>query len=222
MLKYKNLTIIGTSHISPYSIQQIELYIKEQKPDIIALELDKQRLQALSIKKASRPDLGLIKVIGLTGFLFTLIGSYLQKKLGQIVGVIPGSEMLIAIELAKKNNIKVFLIDQNVQITLRKLTKNITKKEKFRFLIDLIKAPFVKRQDLKFDIRKVPPQGLIKKIMKEMEIRYPNVYFVLIADRNQIMASKLKKMIEEFHDKKILCIMGAGHLPGIKEVLNKT
>ena len=47
--------------------------------------------------------------------------------------------------------------------------------------------------------------------MEKVRKRYPNVYKVLIEERNHVMAKNLKKIIENNKDKKILAIVGAGH-----------
>ena len=49
-MKYLNLTIIGTSHIARQSLQEVTATIEKEKPDIIALELDKRRFYALTHK----------------------------------------------------------------------------------------------------------------------------------------------------------------------------
>ena len=109
-MKYKNLTLIGTSHIAKQSLNDVENNITNLKPDIICLELDKKRAYALTngIKKG-KFSIQNIKKVGLKGYLFSIIGAYIEKKLGKKVGVSPGSEMLKAIELAKKNKIKSVL-----------------------------------------------------------------------------------------------------------------
>ena len=43
MIKYKNLAIIGTSHIAIESIKKVEEMISRQKPSTVAIELDKKR-----------------------------------------------------------------------------------------------------------------------------------------------------------------------------------
>ena len=53
-MKYKNLTIIGTSHIAKQSLDEVKEEIETNKPDIVAIELDKNRLQALFQKKKER------------------------------------------------------------------------------------------------------------------------------------------------------------------------
>jgi len=46
MIKYKNLSIIGTSHIAKQSLDEVKDIIEHTKPYINALELDKKRFYA--------------------------------------------------------------------------------------------------------------------------------------------------------------------------------
>ena len=108
-MHYKNLTLIGTSHIAKQSLEEVNNAINKEKPDIIALELDKKRFFALTHNIKRKLKLSDIKRIGLKGYIFNLIGAWIEKKLGKYVGVEPGSEMITAIRLAKKNKINWIL-----------------------------------------------------------------------------------------------------------------
>lgn len=57
----------------------------------------------------------------------------------------------------------------------------------------------------------MPPKTLIKKLIKELKQRYPNVYQVLVEERNQVMIRNLNFLAKENPDKTILVIVGAGH-----------
>lgn len=221
-MKYKNLTLIGTSHIAKQSLEDVEKAISELKPDIICLELDKKRLYALvhNIKR-SKFHLRDIRKVGLKGYLFSLIGAYAEKKLGQYVGVSPGSEMLKAIELAKKNKIKIMVIDQDIEKTLKRFSKEFSWKEKFMLLGDVVKAVVFRKKEVDFDLRKVPDKKTIDKILKKVKKRYPGLYRVLIEERNEFMASKLAKIISVNEDKKILAIIGAGHEEDLVNLIKK-
>ncbi|MCK4589322.1 MAG: TraB/GumN family protein [Nanoarchaeota archaeon] len=213
-----NIILIGTSHIAQQSIKEIEHTILEKKPDIIALELDPKRFQALLSNQKSRIQLADIKKIGFKGFLFALIGAYIQKKLGKMVGTAPGAEMLHAIKLAKKTKTPLALIDQDITITLQRFSQTLTWKERFRFIIDLFKGIFSrKKQFEKFDLTKVPPKTLIKKLIKELKQRYPNIYQVLVEERNKVMIRNLTYLLKENPDKTILTIIGAGHEDAVKK-----
>ena len=69
-----------------------------------------------------------------------------QQKLGKLVGVQPGSDMLTAVILARQYNSKLFLIDQEIELTLSKFSKQITVKEKFQFLKDIFSSIFRKKK----------------------------------------------------------------------------
>lgn len=225
-MELNNLTIIGTSHIARQSINEIKQAIEDKKPDIIALELDSKRFYAIThqSKKSGFPNLF---KIGIKGFLFSIIGRWVQKRLGEQVGVEPGDEMLAAINLAKKNKIKIALIDQDIEITLKRFSQALTWKEKFRILLDIIKGFLFKEDEIKrleldkIDLSKVPSKKIIKRLMQEVKVRYPNIYKVLVEERNIIMATTLKKIIQQNPDKKLLIIVGAGHEDALLDLIKK-
>ncbi|MEM4259709.1 MAG: TraB family protein [Candidatus Woesearchaeota archaeon] len=208
-MHYKNLFIIGTSHISKDSVNEIKKRASELNPDIIAIELDKHRLSAL-ISNA-KPDYSIknISKIGFKGYLFAIIGGYFQKKLGEIVGVKPGSDMYVAVKFSQENHKILALIDQDINITLKKLSKNIKFKEKIRFIWDLLTSWF--QPKIKIDISKVPEDELVRQLMRILKKNYPNIYYTLVDERNKIMSRRLVKLMRENPDKKILCVIGAGH-----------
>ena len=94
------IKIIGTSHISKESVLEIRRAIRLGNPDIVAVELDKGRLFALQNDINRKPRISDIPSIGVQGFLFSIIGGWLQKRLGNVVGIKPGSDMLSAVKYA--------------------------------------------------------------------------------------------------------------------------
>jgi pheromone shutdown-related protein TraB len=212
---YKNVKMIGTSHIAEESIKKITEEFSNFSPDIICIELDHKRLS--SLLSDAKPDRSLkgIKRYGFQGYLFAVIGGVIQEKLGNVVGVKPGSDMLTAVTLAQTNHKILHLIDQDIEITLRRFSKEFSWKEKFRLLGDILRAPFSKK--MKIDLQKVPKEELISKLMGDLKTRYPNLYKVLIEERNQVMARNIYKIMSKNEDKKILVVIGAGHE---KDLLN--
>lgn len=222
----EKITIIGTSHIARQSLEEVENLIKEKKPDIIALELDKKRYSALIHKNKRKINLYSMMRVGFKGFFFALIGAWVEKKLGKLVGITPGSEMLLAIKLAKKNKAKIAFIDQDIEITLRRLSSSITWKERFNFVADVFKGIFFPKKEIEklginFDLTKVPAKDVINKLLIRVKERYPNIYNVLLSERNEVMAANLKNLHRRFPDDNILAVVGAGHEDGIKEILEK-
>lgn len=218
MQVYKNLTLVGTSHISKESVKEVEEVILHQQPDVVAIELDKKRFLALKEKNPKqRYGLNEIKRFGVKGFVFALIGQYVEKKLGARVGVAPGSEMLKAVEIAQNVKSKVAFIDQPIDITLQRFSKALTWKEKSRFIYDILKN-IVKQEKIEFDLNKVPKQELIDKMMDIVKKRYPNFYKVLVTERNEYMAKHLYKLMQEY---KVVAVVGAGHEKEIIDEIKK-
>jgi len=223
METYKSLYIIGSSHISKQSINEIKKAFEEIAPDIVAVELDNNRIHALFAKKQGKPSIYDIKRVGLKGFIFALIGSWASKKLGKIVGVSPGDEMKTAITMAKEKNLKVALIDQDIEITLKRFSKSLSWKERWNFVADIFNAVVLRKKEplLNFDLSKVPDNKLIEMMISKLKQRYPNIYKVLIEERNYFMARKLKNLLSNYPDKKILAVMGAGHVTEILKILKE-
>jgi len=227
ILNDKNLSIIGTSHISSHSIEEIKNFVITENPDIIAVELDPQRLVSLLSDQKSKLKLSDIKYLGFSGFVFALIAGFAQKKLGNVVKLSPGADMKAGVLLAKERKLKLALIDQNIQVTLKKFSKAFTFKEKMKILWDVIEAVLFKKRAMKkmgivnFDLTKVPEDELIEKMMIPIKTRYPNMYKVLISERNEIMATRLIKLSKKNVDKHILAIVGAGHKNEILRIFKK-
>src|SRR3989344_3808347 len=210
MQSYKNIYLLGTSHISVESINQVKEFIESNKPEIVAIELDKKRLYSLLHKRKLK--LSDVKSLGIKGFIIHLIAAYIEKKLGKLVGTSPGDEMKTAINLVKEHKLSLALIDQDIEITLKKLAKAITWREKLRFVKEIIKGLITRKPQIEpFDLRKVPPKKTIKKMISLIRTNYPGVYKVLIEERNEVMAKNLYNLITKYPDKKIFAIVGAGH-----------
>ena len=226
-MEFKNLKIIGTSHIAKQSINEIKKAFDEFQPDVVGVELDLQRARSLMQDQKSKISIAAIRQIGVKGYVFAKVGQIVQKKLGKFVGVSPGTEMKTAIALAAKEKKEVAFIDQPIQITLKNFSKNLTWKEKFRFVGDIFKGLVQPKKQIKqygldqFDLSKVPKDELIKKMMLQMKERYPNVYKTLVEDRNKYMFKHIVTILRKFPEKKVLIIVGAGHKEGIEEMLNK-
>jgi len=214
------IKIIGTSHIAKESVAKIKKEILHFKPEIVAVELDANRIRFLFSKKR-KFQLSAIRTIGFTGFLFSLIGSFAQRKLGERVGLFPGADMRAAIQAARKINSKIFLIDLPIGVTLRRISQNMSLFEKIKFIGFLLGGfIFSTSPELKeFDLNKVPNEKLISALIRELRKRFPKLYKVLIEDRDKYMAEQIIRLLALFPNNKILVVVGAGHISGIKKHL---
>lgn len=226
-MTFRNLILIGTSHIAHESIDRIRHAFDTHKPDIIAVELDPPRLHALLSGNQKKLSLKDILRVGIKGYLFAQLGAWAEHKLGETVGMKPGEDMLSAVRLAIHHRKLVALIDQPIEVTLKEISKHLSWKEKGRFIWDILKAVFGPKQALPFDLRTVPKPHVVKKLTTQVAKRYPHIYKVLVTDRNTYMAQRLTQIMQTEPHKIILAVIGAGHSQDVlrlvkSHVLSKT
>jgi pheromone shutdown protein TraB len=219
----ENLIIIGTSHISRGSIREIRTNFEKYDPDIIGVELDKNRMYALQNKqKKSRYSLRMIKEIGLGGFLFAVIANYTSKKLGKIVNTEPGEDMLEGIKLAKENSKSILLVDQDIRITLRDISK-IRFKDKIKMFFRTIALIFNRKEKeilKKINLSSSPSNEFVEYALSFLERNYPILYNILLVKRNRHIFHTIIRNKTRYPDKKIMVLLGAAHVKGVVELLN--
>ncbi len=206
-----NLVIIGTSHIAKQSVKEIDAAFEDHTPAVVAIELDSGRLEGLLHPQPHKVRLRDIRQLGVTGFLFSVIGAWAEKALGGQVGTKPGADMLHAIKLAQRRKIPIALVDQDIRITLKRLSKGVTWREKGRFILDVVKGALGGKKQLPFDLSTVPSQEVIDTLIKDVRKRYPNVYRVLVHERNHVMARRLADLSRRTTNGRVVAIVGAGH-----------
>lgn len=221
-----NIILVGTSHIADESVKNVKVVIEHFPEAIVGVELDKQRFYALiHNQKSSGLSFETIKLFGWKGAIFAAIASAVTEKLAKHVGTKPGADMLAAIETAKKKDLTVGLLDQPIQITLQRFSQKLTWKEKWNFFVDIITGLVMPNKAMKkyglaeFNLKKVPPDEVIEKLLEYVEKRYPEIYKVLITERNSYMVRRIQRFQEKYPTKTIIAVVGAGHVKGMKELL---
>ncbi|MFC2144051.1 TraB/GumN family protein [Candidatus Aenigmatarchaeota archaeon] len=220
------IILVPTSHVSAHSLKKVKEVIEREKPDCVAVELDMNRYASMK-QHEEASTLEALRALGVTTFALYWILKRLQSWLGKKLGILPGSEMLKAVEISRKMGIKVALIDRDIGVTLFRL-KSIPAREKLKLILYLFKGLTIDylllkmRKDkgtMAIDLTKVPPKDLIKQAMQIMKKEFPNLYNALVTERDRYMTDLLKNMSKKFD--KIVVVIGAGHADGMKRLLGK-
>jgi len=213
------LKLIGTSHIASQSVSEIKRMILSEKPDIVAIELDKYRFPQL-FKQKNKLALSEITRVGFTGYLFAKIGAWLQKSLGKEVRLAPGADMRAAVKAAQQVNAKLVLIDRPIQQTLQRLSSQMTFFEKLKFFTYIFGGVLFKSgKSIDFDLQKVPEKDLIEKLSNDLKKNFPAIYKVLVKERDEYLANQLKLLLKQSPNSTIFAVIGAGHLKGMQKAL---
>lgn len=197
--------LIGTSHIASESIEEVKRSIDTLDPDVVAIELDPVRLRALrqgGTQERARSPL-----------LFVM--QYIQKKLGETVGITPGTEMVTAADVAEQRGIPVALIDQHISHTMDGL-KQAPVLEKIKILAYLLVGSFI-IETPSFDLDTVPDEAIVNRLLLRFQIAFPSLFSTLVEERNEHMARNLRHLDAQYDT--VLAVIGAAHRPGIKDLL---
>lgn len=210
--------LVGTSHIAKESLEKVKDIIFEKNPTCVAVELDMNRYMALKSREKGKE----INLPFLEKAIFSLLRS-IQESLSKETNILPGQEMLDACEVAMKVGAKVAFIDQDINVTMRRLMQRLGFFGKMKLLFYLvigmtgipIKGLVMSKQ---IDLNKIPEEKFIEDAMTELKDAFPAIYDVLVDERNKVMAENLKKLSTEYED--IVAIIGAGHVKGVGQILS--
>ena len=211
------LRILGTAHVSTASVEAVREQIKTYQPDIVAVELCGSRHQALTSNRRLDKE-GLLKVVKEGKAPLVLLQSLLaaeQRKMGLDEGQQPGAELLVAVQEAEAAELEVALIDRDIQTTLRRAWKKMRFREKVRIIWSLL-GDDDEDDDAPGVGELLEDQDLLTSLMEELRTFSPGAGVVLIDERDSFLAGKISSLPS---DKKILAVVGAGHLKGIERHL---
>lgn len=221
--------LLGTSHVAEESVVKIEAAINEFKPDIVAVELDANRLHSLRTKEKRAPSFKSIFQIGVWGYLFALFAQKAQKHIGKKLNIMPGTDMLSTVQKGQENNLQIALIDQDIRITLQRFSKTVRFRDRWNLFKDICESIFMPKRAMKkmlnitgnIDLRKIPSEDVVIKMISHMKHRYPGMHQALVHERNVFMVDRIVALFKQEPLKKILVVVGAGHREEMEKLLNQ-
>jgi pheromone shutdown-related protein TraB len=220
----KEIKLIGTAHVSRESIEEVQKIITEEKPDMVCVELDQGRFNAIT-QSDNWEKLDLAKVFKEgKGFLLiaNLVLSGFQRRLGNELGVKPGEEMKVAVEAAQSMGIQYSLCDREVHTTLRRAWAKCGLFSKVKLLASLLASAFTTEKLSEEEIENLKNKNELDGMMDELAQYLPAVKAVLIDERDFYLAAKIWESVPKAAEpKKVVAVVGAGHMQGIKSHLEK-
>ncbi|UCG06085.1 MAG: TraB/GumN family protein [Desulfobacterales bacterium] len=217
-LKGKEIVLLGTAHVSKESVHLVNRVIEEEKPDTVCVELCQSRYQSIR-QKERWLDTDIVKVIKeKKSFLLlsNLLLASFQKRIAKKFDTQPGQEMIQAIETAEKIGAKIHLADRDIRTTLSRTWRAMGLWGKFKLLFQLMLS-IGEVEDLKEeDIEKMKQEDMLQILLAEVGKSLPVLKEILIDERDQYLAHK----ISTAPGAKIVAVVGAGHIQGIKHYWN--
>ncbi|MDQ7008019.1 MAG: TraB/GumN family protein [Acidobacteriota bacterium] len=209
----KTIHIVGTAHVSRQSVEEVQRVIREIRPETVCIELDANRLQALTDAGRWR-KLDIFQVIRQRKVPFLLANlalSAYQARLGEKLGVRPGAEMLAALEAAGEVGAEVVLADRDIQITLKRTWGGLSLWSRLKLFGALLSGFFDDEEITEEQLEELKQGDLLGEMMKEFAESLPQVKTPLIDERDVY----LMKKVEQAPGRVIVAVVGAAHVPGM-------
>ncbi len=209
----RTIILVGTAHISQESVNLVTEIITRENPDGVCIELDDNRYKVLTERKRWQAlDLKeIIRNKQLSMLMINMLMASYQKKLGNQLGVLPGAELLAAAETARAHGIPIFLCDRDVRITLRRAWKSTSFLKKGYLFAALLGTIFDRTEVSEEKLSELRKKDVLADLMDEMGDSLPDVKKVLIDERDIYLSEKIRTS----PGKKIIAVVGAGHVEGI-------
>ncbi|MEZ4527300.1 MAG: TraB/GumN family protein [Desulfobacterales bacterium] len=211
----KEIILVGTAHVSKESTELVRRVIESEKPDTVCVELCTSRYQAIRQKDQWR-NTDIVKVIKeKKSFLLlsNLMLASFQRRIAGKLDVKPGQEMLTAIESGESLGAQIHLADRDIRVTLSRVWRMMGFWDKMKILFQLILSLGEIGDISEEDIEKMKQQDILESLLADVGKSLPVLKHILIDERDEYLAAKIRTAPGQ----KIVAVVGAGHVPGIKK-----
>jgi pheromone shutdown protein TraB len=237
--KEKKVYLVGTIHVSKKTAKKVEDTIATVLPDIVCVELDLQRFKAMQqMMKDRSGERGQFRYSPSASEFLSVPGllKWLQEKVGEEFGVMPGLEMAAAARSASKYKLKMALIDRPINITINRLLNNMKFKEKVKLVgylmatasVFALKPVFGKRsysimsmfgESKELDIGKLEKGQGVDELVEVLKQEFPTIYTTLVEERNEFMCKNIAHILKQVDT--LVVVVGMGHSAGMKSILKE-
>jgi pheromone shutdown-related protein TraB len=214
--------LLGTAHVSRRSAEAVREMLAAEEFDAVAVELCDHRARAMRNPDAIA-SLDLFKVIreGKVGVIAAglALGAF-QRRLAEQFGIEPGAEMRAAMDEADARGLPCWLIDRDVGLTLRRARAALGFWDKSTLTAGMIGSMISSDEISEEDIEKLKEGDMLQSTFAEFARQSAPLYRSLIGERDQFMAARLREETSNKPPRKVLAVLGAGHLEGIERHLS--
>jgi pheromone shutdown-related protein TraB len=209
--------IVGTAHVSRTSAEHVAELAGEGEFDAVAVELCPARHKAMK-GDSQWKELDLYQIIrqrkaGLVMANLAL-GAY-QRRIAEQFGIEPGAELKAAADAAENRGLPLQLIDRDLATTLKRSYRSVPWYKRIYMMTGLMLST-VTSEDIDEDaIEKLKEGDILESTFTEFAEHSPELFEALIAERDRYMAVRLREQNAGHEGRRVLVVIGAGHLDGL-------
>jgi pheromone shutdown-related protein TraB len=214
--------LLGTAHVSRASAAAVSEEIASGTYDCVAIELCANRHRGM-VDPDAIGKLDLFEVIrsGRAPMVTAMLamGAF-QQRLAEQFGIEPGAEMRAAIDGAKAKDLELHLIDRDIGTTLRRIYRNVPWWKRMYLFSGLFASVVVDDEIPEQEIEALKEGDMLESTFAQFADSAGPIYLPLIDERDEYMAAKIIELVEA-QPRHLLAVVGAGHLKGIQQYLER-
>ncbi|MCB1986713.1 MAG: TraB/GumN family protein [Burkholderiales bacterium] len=214
----RNITMLGTAHVSKASADKVQELIATGKYDAVAVELCPSRHSAI-VNPDAMAKMDLFQVIksGQASMVAAslALGAF-QQRMAEQFGIEPGAEMRVAIKDAQAARLPVILIDREIGTTLKRIYHNVPWWKRIGLFAGLISSVVSKEKISAEEIEKLKEGDVLESTFSQFAEDEKDLFKPLISERDEYMSARLIKESQENNYQHILAVVGAGHINGMQ------
>ena len=213
----RQIILLGTAHVSKESAEMAESLIAEEQPDTVCVELCASRYQSIRNSEQWR-QMNIVKVVKEKKAFLLLANMLLtafQKRIGEKLGVRPGEEMIRALDAADNAGADICLADRDITVTLSRTWRSTGWWNKIKLFFQLMLSMGGIDDIDEQAVEDMKKEDILESLLSELGKSHPSIRKILIDERDQYLAHKIRNAPGE----KIVAVVGAGHVPGIRRYI---
>lgn len=213
----ERIVFVPVIHTDLDSVNNVRDIIERTKPDVVAVELDRTRYhQLINPPSGNLSSLDHVSGDSVSDLMNQI--ALLEQNLGQLTGSMVGDEMLAAIETGRKVEAKIALVDRPIESTAQALMQ-VPLSEIYKLTAMIPEATAEVEEDGPEDLMSLLRDGdNVEDLIASFRKEFPMLANVLIDQRDQYIARAIISILSDIEGK-IVVVLGAGHLDGVKRSL---
>ena len=218
------VTILGTAHVSRTSAETVKQLISSEKFDVVCIELCQSRYNSM-MKPGLLAEMDLFDVIrrgkASTVTANLALGAY-QQRMAEQLDVELGVEMKTAITEAGDLKLPIVLIDREIGTTLKRVYRNVPFWKRIYLIAGLVASVFTREEVSEDEVERLKSGDILETTFAQFsEGATKELFAPLIDERDQYMTAKILETVGTHEGKRILVVVGAGHVKGMSHYLGK-
>ena len=215
------VTILGTAHISKASADKVKELLHSGDFDSVAIELCYSRHRSI-VDPDALAKMDLFQVIRegkATMVAASLALGAFQQRMAEKLNIKPGAEMRTAIEVGDQLKMPVLLIDREIGTTLKRVYRRVGWWQRMNLVAGLMASVVSRHEVSEEEIERLKEGDILESTFAQFAEEAKELYTPLVDERDKFMAARIKQEVRKGGHRKMLVVIGAGHMNGIAHYL---